>query len=199
MYYYKEKINVVWIWIWIYSFGLFQIAFWITILALVELASKLTRGTPMAQWGTPIAQWGCWCDEITQAQDALAIFQKQKIIFRSNKDFMKLYHRVHDLSHTSQYFVREFVRCSVITCYNSAWGNCELECYNNVIRLHLTNSPSKYLPLWLKSCGCLDVKIWCNEFKKDGIFLKVDIDAAQTQLHVFWLLDFSSSKNFKTG
>jgi hypothetical protein len=60
------------------------------------------------------------------SQDASAIFPIQKIPFRWNKDFMIIYYRVHDLSHSCKYFVGEFVRCSVITCYNTAWGNCEL-------------------------------------------------------------------------
>jgi hypothetical protein len=35
------------------------------------------------------------------SQDASAIFPIQKILFRWNKDFMTIYHRVHDLSQTT--------------------------------------------------------------------------------------------------
>jgi hypothetical protein len=50
---------------------------------------------------------------ITEPQDATVIFPIQKIPFAGN--LITIYHRVHDLSHRSKYFVGEFVRCDVVT------------------------------------------------------------------------------------
>jgi hypothetical protein len=83
--------------------------------------------------GVGYLQGGQW-ESLGRAQDASAIFPIQKIPFRWNKDFMTIYHRVQDLSHSSKCFVGE------------------LWCYKNVKTLDLTNSPTKYLLLWPKSC-----------------------------------------------
>jgi hypothetical protein len=40
--------------------------------------------------------------------------------------YMIIYHWLHDLSHSSKYSVGSFVKCNVITCYNTEWENCVL-------------------------------------------------------------------------
>ena len=61
-----------------------------------------------------------------RALDASANYQDTKNTISLEQRYMILYHWVHDLSHSSKYFVEGFLRINVITCYNTAWGNCEL-------------------------------------------------------------------------
>jgi hypothetical protein len=61
-----------------------------------------------------------------QSTGCLGDYPDTKNTLSLEQRYLIIYHWVHDLSHSNKHSVGGFLRCNVITCYNTARGNCEL-------------------------------------------------------------------------